>query len=235
MLRFLRLEQLSGASTSCALILATARASAKGPAGGVVHGALVAALGREIGRLKATLQKRELPEIDFNNALSFGSAIADDTDCEALQMVRTRLAATSTGFPGHAADELGDAAELGLLTGKLERLSAPPKPPVAKDGSTACRDATPLALDQSCKTSRDVTITRVKRGKRNRVEEAEGTQWAPLRAPRGTGPSISSRSLRSASGRLSTPLQRCSWRARSSPRTTVVRAGNHRFNAIISG
>ena len=50
-------------------------------------------------------------------------------------------------------------------------MSARPKPPAGKDGkngkdgSTACREATPLDLNQSCKTSRGVTITRVKRGK----------------------------------------------------------------------
>jgi hypothetical protein len=174
-LRFLRLEELSGASTTCALILATARAPVKSPAADGVQTALVAALGREIEHLKAALQQRELPEVDFNNALGFGSAIADDTDCEALQMVQTRLASASVAaqspvgdpapaLPGHTAAELGDAAELGLLTAKLERLSAPPKPPVAKNGTTACRDATPLALDESCKTSRGVTISRAKRG-----------------------------------------------------------------------
>jgi hypothetical protein len=174
--RFLRLEQLSGASTTCALIRATTRAPEKAPAGEAVRQTVTAALGREIGRLKTGLQKRELPEADLNNALGFGAAIADDTDCEALESVRTRLAASSTaaraavgdplpGLPGQTAAELGDAAALGLLTAKLERLSAGPKSKVYKHGSTACREATPLDLNQSCKTSRDVTITRVKRGK----------------------------------------------------------------------
>ena len=182
--RFLRLERLSGASAACALILAIARAPAveKAPAGEAVRRTVAAALTQEIDRLKTGLQKRELPEVDLNNALDFGAAIADDTGCEALETVRARLDSNSAetraalgdpspGFPGQTAAQLGDAAALGLLTAKLEQMSARPNPPAGKggkdrkDGSSACREAAPLNLNQSCKTSRGVTITRVKRGK----------------------------------------------------------------------
>ena len=114
--RFLRLERLSGASTACALILATTRASANAPPGDAVRRTLTAALAQEIDRLKTGLQKRELPEVDMNNALGFGAAIADETDCEALETVRARLSGNSAaaraalgdpspGFPGQTAAE----------------------------------------------------------------------------------------------------------------------------------
>jgi hypothetical protein len=176
--RYLRWQKLAGTWEVCALTLAVARASGQGvlPNDTPLHKALVSALDAEIVRTKGRLNGMRLDDPDLANALSFGSAIGDETDCSAVEkadgeLMRVgRVAAQMGGARGAAIynEQAHRAAMLiGFLTATRGIVSGGPGAVAAtknwKNGGP-CAGVAQLEIGQSCKTSRGALVRREKRG-----------------------------------------------------------------------
>jgi hypothetical protein len=165
--KYLSLQTLAGNDSLCALLLALAAAPKPDPG---LRAPVQAAIQAEIARTKQRLGGVAVDDPSLDNAKSAGAALADDTDCESLANVETRMARLEATAPGYPSETRIAAFRLGLLNAKLDAITNPsaganPAPdPNWKNGGPCSAAAARLGDDQSCKTSKGALVARTRHG-----------------------------------------------------------------------